>query len=345
MHDMKRTRVLVLMHRDLVPPENVDGMSIDDIAPFKTELDVVSALRKCGYPVRALGVGGELGVIRETIEQWRPRIVFNLLEEFAGEATLDQNVVSYLELVRMPYTGNGPRALMLARDKALAKNILAAHRIPVPAHEVFPVGRAINRPKKLEFPLFVKSLNEEASLGIAQASIVRDDDQLAERVAFIHEKIGTDAIAETYIEGREFYVAVMGNRRLQVFPIWELLFTKAPDEVPRIATAKVKWDRRYQEKVGIVTRQAEDLPPGVAEKIVRMCKRIYRLLGMSGYARIDLRMTPEGKVYVLEANPNPQIALGEDFADSARAGGVSYLQLIQCIVSLGLRRHRQRVNV
>jgi len=337
---MRKIRVLALMDRDLLPPADAAGRQDRQAAPWRTEYDVLTALRALNYPVCPLGVADDLGEIRRAIDDFRPHIVFNLLEEFHGEAIFDQNVVSYLELLRLPYTGNGPRPLMLARDKALAKKIFAYHRIPVPDFMVVPRGKRVRRPGRLKFPLFVKSLLEEASLGIAQASIVDNDEKLAERVAFIHHRIGTDAIVEQYIEGRELYVGVLGNERLTVLPPWELRFTKAAEDVPRIATAKVKWDLDYQRKQGIVSGRARDLPPGVEDQIARLGKRIYRCLGMSGYARIDLRMTPEGRIFVLEANPNPQLAEGEDFAESARAVGIGYNRLIQLILHLGLLRAR-----
>jgi D-alanine-D-alanine ligase len=334
----KKLRVMALVEKSLVPPDSIEGLSPDDIEPFKTEYDVVSTLRKCGHEVQPLGISNDLGVIRQAIEEQKPHVVFNLLEEFAGEAVYDQNVVSYLELLRLPYTGCSPRGLMLARDKGLSKQVMAYHRIRVPECAVFTRGRAIRRPKRLQFPLFIKSLNEEASLGISQASLVEDDDRFVERVKFIHDRVGTDAIAERYIGGRELYVGIMGNHRLEVFPIWELLFTKMPEDGPRFATAKVKWDRKYQEKWGIKSESAKDLPAGTAELIHRVSKRIYRCLGLTGYARIDMRLTAEGELYVLEANPNPQLALGEDFAESAKAAGISYDQLLQRIVNLGLNR-------
>jgi len=339
---MKKLHILAIMHKDLVPPDSIEGLSEEEVAPYKTEYDVTAALHNLGHEVHSLGVGSDLGVLRQAIVEHEPHIIFNLLEEFDGEAVLDQNVVSYLELVRMPYTGCGPRGMILARDKALSKQILAYHRIRAPDFAVFQRGRAIRRPRRLEFPLIVKSVTEEASLGISQASVVEDDDKLKDRVLFIHENIGTDAIAEQYIDGREFYVGVLGNQRLLVLPIWELLFTKMPDDVPRIATARVKWDVKYQEKRGITTAQAKDLPEGAAERIVKMCKRIYRCLGLTGYARIDLRMSAEGKIYVLEANPNPQLAYDEDLAESAHSMGIDYEQLCQRIVNLGLRRGRKR---
>jgi D-alanine-D-alanine ligase len=326
------------MDQDLVPPDDISGLTDEQLEPFKTEYDVVSTLYNIGHEVHPLGVSTDLGVVRQTIEEQKPHIVFNLLEEFSGEAVFDQNVVSYLELLRLPYTGCNPRGMMLARDKALSKQILSYHRIAVPDFAVCPKGRAIKRPKRLKFPLIVKSLIEEASLGISRASIVEDDQHLKERVIFIHEVIGTDAIVEEYIEGREFYIGLLGNHRLHVFPVWELLFTKAGIDIPLLATAKVKWDTKYQKKLGVTTRQADDLPAETIRQMKKLSKRIFRYLGMCGYARMDLRMTPEGKIYVLEANPNPQLAYGEDFAESAHAAGVSYEELIQRIVNLGLRR-------
>jgi D-alanine-D-alanine ligase len=338
---MKKLRILALMDKKLVPPDSIDGLTDEQIAPFRTEFDVVSTLRELGHEVRPLGVSGDLQVIRQGIEESRPHIIFNLLEEFDGEAVYDQNVVSYLEVLHVPYTGCGPRGLMLARDKALCKQVLSYHRVRVPEFTVFPRGRSIRRPRRMKFPLFVKSLNEEASLGISQASLVDDDEKLKERVAFIHDRVGTDAIAERYIHGRELYASVIGNHRLEVFPIWELLFANLPEDAPLIATAKAKWDYKYQEKWGIRSEAAADLSPQLQAEIARLAKRIFRCLGLSGYARIDMRLSPEGHVYVLEANPNPQLALGEDFAESAHAVGVSYEALLQRIINLGLRRSAQ----
>ncbi|MGH7256727.1 MAG: D-alanine--D-alanine ligase family protein, partial [Nitrospirales bacterium] len=191
---MKKLRTLVLMHEDLIPPDTppagVDLASVD----WKTEFDVVTTLRGMGHEVKPLGVRNDLGVIRRAIDDWKPHIAFNLLEEFDGISVYDQNVVSYLELLRIPYTGCNPRGLMLAHDKSLSKKIFSYHRIPIPEFTVFPIGRTVKRPKRLAFPLIVKSASEEASLGISQASIVDDDEKLRERVAFIHNSVGTSAL-------------------------------------------------------------------------------------------------------------------------------------------------------
>ncbi|HEY6085498.1 MAG TPA: D-alanine--D-alanine ligase, partial [Nitrospira sp.] len=255
---MRRLRILVLMHEDLVPPDELAGHDLKTVE-WKTEFDVVSTLRKLGHEVKPLGVKSDLGVIRAAVEEWKPHIAFNLLEEFDGLAVYDQNVVSYLELLRMPYTGCNPRGLMLARDKVLSKKLFSFHRIPFPDFMMVSQGRTVKRPKWLSFPLIVKSVTEEASLGISQASIVQDDEKLKERVAFIHQSVGTGALIERYIEGREFYVGVLGNGHVHVLPVWELKMDKLPDDARRIATERVKWNRKYQDKYGITSGEAKNL--------------------------------------------------------------------------------------
>ena len=333
---MKRLRILVLMHEDLVPPDPLNGQDVAG-AEWKTEYDVVSTLRKLGHDVQPLGVKSDLGVLRSAVEDWKPHIAFNLLEEFDGVAVYDQNVVSYLELLHVPYTGCNPRGLMLARDKALSKKLFSFHRIPFPDFMVVPQGRTAKRPKGLSFPLIVKSVTEEASHGISQASIVQDDVKLKERVEFIHANIGTGALIERYIEGREFYVGVMGNGHVHVLPVWELIMDKLPDDARRIATERVKWSRAYQDKYGIRSEEARNLSEGKAAEIQHLAKRVYRALGLSGYARIDVRMDAAGSVYVLEANPNPQISHDEDFSDSAEKDGYPYKDLLQELLNIGLR--------
>jgi len=334
---MKKLRVLVLMHEDLVPPKSLKGLSDKEILNFQSEYDVLTALEELGHDVRPLGVSSDLGLIRDAIVEWQPHVAFNLLEEFHGITVYDQHVVSYLELMRQPYTGCNPRGLMLAHDKALCKKILAYHRIPTPHFAVYPMKKKVVAPRHLIYPLLVKSLTEEASSGISQASIVHTDDKLKERVEFIHEQLKTDALVEEYIEGRELYVAMMGNERLEMFPIWEMVFSKMPEGVAHIATAKAKWDYEYQERHGISTQQAKGLPEGMEEKIYKLCRRLYKALSLSGYARMDLRLTSGGRIYVLEANPNPNPADGEDFAESAAAVGIGYNDLMQKIMNLGMR--------
>jgi D-alanine-D-alanine ligase len=332
-----RLRVLALVHRHLIPPDTLDEGTDIISAPWRTEYDVISTLRAMGHEVQTLGVHDDLGEIRRVATEWRPHIAFNLLEGFDDIAIFDQNVVSHLELLKLPYTGCNPRGLLLARDKSLSKKLLAYHRIAVPDFEVFRAGRPIRRPKRLPFPLIVKSLTQEASIGISQASVVDTDEKLKERVAFIHESIGTAAIVEQYIEGRELYVGVLGNQTLQSLPVWELFFSNMPPEAKRIATDRVKWSVKYQKKYGIESGAARELPDAICDTIQNVCKRAFRALELSGFARIDLRLDEAGHVWVLEANPNPQIARGEDFAASAEKVGLSYETVLQRIINLGLR--------
>jgi len=333
--DFKKLRILVLVHEDLVPPESMEGHSDKEILEWKAEYDVITTLREMQHEVRPLGVWDDLGKIRKEIDQWSPHVAFNLLEEFHGVAVYDQHVVSYLELLRQPYTGCQPRGLMLSHDKALCKQILSYHRILTPRFVVYPMRTKVRHAPKLRYPLLVKSTIEEASLGISQASMVTSEDKLRDRVAFVHEHLKSDALVEEYIEGRELYVSILGNQRLKTFPIWELEFTKSGDSVPLIATAKVKWDHDYQQKLGVETHQARDLPDGAEAAILKQCVRVYKALFLSGYARVDLRLAPDGRAYVLEANPNPNLSYGEDFAESGEAAGYSYEELLQRIVTLG----------
>lgn len=333
---MKPLKVLVLMHKQLVPPQDTSGIDTQK-ADWKTEHDVVTTLRKIGHEVEPLGVEQDLGVIRSAIDASKPHIVFNMLEAFDNVALFEPNVVSYLELLKIPYTGCNPRGLLLAKDKGLSKKLMAYHRIPMPEFAVFRRGRKVRLPNGLAFPMIVKSLTEESSLGISQASVVEDEQKLRERVAFIHDSIGTDALVEQFIDGRELYVGVMGNQRLRVLPVWEMQFTKMPDDVHRIATGRVKWNAKYQEKYGIQTAELQNGPDGAVERIGHLCKRVYRSLELSGYARIDLRLDKDGKIYVIEANPNPQIAQDEDFAKSAKQAGMPYDSLLQQIITLGLQ--------
>jgi D-alanine-D-alanine ligase len=335
---MKKLRVLVLVHPDLIPPESIKGYTEQQINVWKTEYDVVSTLRAAGHEVRPLGVHDELRPIRDAIDAFKPDAVFTLLEQFQGEAIYDQNVASYLELSRVPYTGCNPRGLMLARGKDLSKTLVHRHRVPVPDFTVFPKRRKVKRPSHLPLPLIVKSVNEDASYGISQASVVDTDEKLIERVTFIHERIGTAAIAEQYIEGREIYVGIVGNDRLLVLPVWELRFENMANSDWLIATEKVKHDPDYQERRGIRHGPAKDLTPELSARIQSMAKRIYRTLDLDGYARIDFRLAADGTPYFLEANPNPEIAESQEFATAAKHVGIEYPDLLQRIVALAIRR-------
>lgn len=331
----KRLRVLVLVHETLVPPDTIDHLTDQEADEFRTEYDVIRTLRALGHEVRPLGIGDSLSDLRAQITDWKPHVCFNLLEEFGGIVTYDQHVVAYLELMRQPYTGCNPRGMMLSRDKVISKQILSYHRIPTPQFALFRRGRRPRIPKRLRYPLFVKSATEDASLGIAQASVVEDEPRLRERIEFIHEQTRSDALVEEFVEGREIYLGVLGNERLVLLPPWELSFGTLGKSAIGIATRKVKWDRAYQKRHGIATDPAKDLPEGVSQQLQRLARRIYRALHMSGYARLDFRLHADATPYVLEANANPNLAAEEDLGRAAAHAGMAYPDLLERIVSLG----------
>lgn len=331
---MKRLRVLVLVHPSLVPPEHAEEAELLK-APWKMEYDVVATLEGMGHAVEVLGVGNELRPIRDTAAGFEPHVVFNLLEGFDDIREMDTNVVAYLELLGFAYTGCNPRGLMLSRDKALSKKLLTYHRIPCPHFAVYPRRRRIHRPKSLRFPLIVKALDQDASAGIAQASVVDGDEELTARVRFVHETLGTAAIAEEYVDGRELYVGVLGNHRLQAFPAWELRMQRLPPTGRLVATEHVKFRDDYQKKYGIEWGPAAELEPAIAERLASVAKRAFRALEINGYARIDFRLDARGEPHVIEANANPDIGYGAELPESAHQAGVPYERLLRRILSLG----------
>ncbi len=334
---MKKLRVLVLVHDVMVPPPGAEELDPEKTWEYQMELDVKVTLTRLGHEVEVLGVGDELRPIRERIEQWRPHIAFNILTDFHGVVAYEAHVVSYLELLKQPYTGCNARGMVLAGDKALSKQILSWHRIPCPGFAVFPQrARKAKLPSRLAFPVIVKAATLHGSAGISQASIVYDDADLQERVEFMHRTVQDDVVVEQFIPGREITVAVLGNERLDVMPVWETWFDKLPAGNEAIATSRIKWDVDYAQKIGYQCGPARDLSPEQGKQIQNIAKRTYRALNMSGYGRVDMRMAEDGKVYVIEANVNPDLTSYEDFAESAERVGLDYGQLLQRILNLGM---------
>ena len=332
----KKLKVLALFNVIGSASLDLDLTAELETEDWKTEANILSALRELGHLTEYLAIYDDLDLLRQKLQSFQPDVIFNLADEFKNNRAFDQNIVSLLEIQGIPFTGCGSTGLTLCKHKGVSKKILGYHRIRVPDFVTIARGRRIARPKRLKFPLLVKPLKEEASYGISQASFVESDEQFKERVQFIHEKYEQEVIAEEYIEGRELYVSILGNHRLQVFPIRELVFQEVPPDEPKIATYKAKWDAEYRKRWGLQNRFAEGLDPAVVRKIEQTCKRIYRLLTIDGYARMDLRLTPDNEVYFIEANPNPALASDEDFAQSALKASLAYPQLIERIVRLGL---------
>lgn len=306
----------------------------------KTEAGVLAALADLGFTTEYLAIYDDFDLLRQKLASFAPDLIFNLADQFKNNRAFDQNIVSFLEMHGIPFTGCGSTGLTLCKHKGISKKILGYHRIHVPDFVVIPRGKRVARPKQLKFPILVKPLKEEASLGISQASFVETDEQLKERTQFIHDNYDNDVIAEEYIEGRELYASILGNHRLQMFPLREMLFKQVPPDEPKIATYRAKWDESYRKRWGLENEFAEEFEPSLARQIEGTCKRIYRLLTIDGYARLDLRLSPDNRVYFIEANPNPILAPDEDFAQSALKINIQYPQLIDRIIRLGLNTVR-----
>lgn len=330
----KRYKVLVLFDTAGTPPANQDFSAELKTDDWAAEAHVIGTLKKLGHEVRTIGIYDEAGMIIDEIKANPPDVVFNLTEHFNAVSAYDRNVAGLLEMMGVPYTGSSPTGLTLCKNKGMAKEILAYHKIHVPNFAIFSPGATIRRPNRLKFPLFIKPLREEASYGISQDSFVESNEALEERVRFIHERMNQEALAEEYIEGRELYVSILGNGRLRVFPYREVIFSEVPEGQPRFSTFKAKWDDAYRKRWGIQNIFAEPLPNGMAQRIAKICRAVYRALRIRGYGRIDLRLTPEGEIVVLEANPNPNLEREDEFAQSAMKAGLSYDRMIQHILNL-----------
>ncbi len=330
-------KILVIVHADLIPPSEIDHTKDNSYEPWITEYDVISTLKKLGHIVEVLGVYSDLSIIRSRVEDFKPRLIFNLLEEFDGNVLFDQHIVSFLELLKLRYTGCGPRGLMLSRDKALAKKILTYHRIPNAKFQVFPQNKKKRISAKLKFPVIVKCLFEDASLGISNASVVNSPEKAYERVKYLHEKFQTEVIVEEFIKGKELYVGIVGNSRLEVLPVLELCFDNVDQPENEVYSEKAKWSKKYREKKGVEVREAK-LDPALLKKVIATAKRSYLRLGISGIARIDMRLSEDGIPYVIEANANPNLAQDDEISKAWQLTGKDYPSLIKKLVSLGLSR-------
>jgi len=327
-------KVLVLfdMGRPATAGETFSPRVLKEEEDKQTEADVLSCLEKLGHQVETLAVFNDVVSIVEKLKEFTPDVVFNLTESFHSNRAHEPNIPALLELMRARYTGARPDGIILCKDKALAKKVLLYHRLRVPHFVISQESRPLKRLRRFVFPAFVKPVSEESSDGIAKASFAKSEEEALERARFIHEKFQCDALIEEYIEGRELYVSVMGNSKLTVFPPREIFFEQMPEDEPKFATFKAKWDDAYRKKWGIKNGPARELPAGLQEKLTRMARKVYRVLKIQGLGRIDVRLTSGGEIVIIEANPNPSLAREEDFAQSAAAAGVDYEQLIQRIL-------------
>lgn len=335
---MDKARIVVLFDTDGDPPGNQDfskALQTSDEAEF----DVARALLERGHVVSLVGIRDRLDPLLGALRNGSADIVFNLTEGFAGRAALDYAIAGLLEMFRVAYTGTPPEGLILTRDKALTKKVLLYHGLRVPNFHAYPRGVFDQRPSDLRFPLIVKPLSEDASIGIAQASVCKDDQGLRERVEFLHSRLGCDVIVEELIVGRELYLGVFGNDPPKPLPPVEMIFENLPLE-SRIATFKAKWSARYRKTKGIRNVAAQDIPKDVLAKLEDVAVRAFKALGLRDYARVDVRLAPDNAVYVLEANPNPFIARDEDLPNAAAQAGIAYADFVESIADAALKRKR-----
>lgn len=329
-------KILLLVDLEAVRPDDPQFEGRTEAARGEMECHVAAAVRGLGHEVVALPFGPDVLQTMQALQAAGADLVFNLTERFEGDRRKDLNVAAVLELLHLPYTGTGPAGLWLCRDKAAGKRILGYHRIRVPRFDEVPVGRH-RPPSRLRFPVIVKPMFEDGSDGISLASMVNTPAELQERVRMIHEGRRQPAICEEYIEGRELYVGVLGNQKRHALPPWELCFGKAAEGGPPIATAKVKWDPAYRKKWDIRYQPAE-LDAATMRRIARFSRRVFELLKLRDYGRVDLRLTPAGEIVFLEANPNPDISRDAELPMAAGQAGMEYPALINHILNLALRR-------
>jgi D-alanine-D-alanine ligase len=329
-------KVLALfdLNRTPKPDEVFTPEILDKEMGKKMEADIIASLQRLGHEVDCLPMYKDVRCLLDRIDQGKPDVVFNMIESFLGYRDGGPSMPALLDLLNVRYTGAGPESLLLCKDKSVAKTLLNYHRIPIAKFVISHKRRPLRSLKRFQFPAFVKPLGEESSDGIALASFTKTEEETLARAKFIHDKFGTDALIEEYIDGRELYVSVLGEHRPTVYPARELCFGKIPDDTPKFATAHAKWNDEYRKRWEIDNKAAENLPEGVTQRLERLARKVYRILKIRGLGRIDFRLRPDGEIVFMEANPNPSLAAGDDFPESAAAAGVSYDAMVQKILDL-----------
>ena len=323
-------KITVLTYLDT---EDENSKEYDAVVP-----QVARALRKSGHRVSILGVYGDVKRLISGLWRRRPDLVFNLMEMFGENVFGDIPVAGVLDLLGLKYTGSGPGELYLSQDKGLTKKLLAFEDILYPRFLIFSRQQAFETGGNLRMPLFVKPLRSDASLGIGGKSLVHDAVQLMERVAFIRKELNDSALAEEYIEGREFFVGVMGNAQPKPLPPVEVDFTGFPEGAPKVLDSKAKWDERSKEYKGTKSVLA-NLPDELRARLQKVAVDAYRALRVRDYGRVDLRLTDTGEIYVLEVNASCYLEKSSEFAMAAEAAGMKYPELIERIVQLALERY------
>jgi len=298
--------------------------------------EVLDALRANGHDAFFRELKDESSLL--ALARVEADLVFNLTEAYAGDDSKEAHVAAFLDLLAVPYTGAGPQALFLAQDKALAKKVFTFHGIRTPNFASSYRGK-IGSMEDLSFPLIVKPGSEDGSVGIDVGSVVKSAKELMERIALVHEHFECPALIEEFIEGREIYVGVLGSDKPEALPPVELDLSKLPEGMPRIAGKEVKWEKGTEAYDVTRAGVAHDLSEDLGRRIRETALAAYVALGLRDYGRIDLRVAPQGEIYVIEANPNPWLAPEAELAMAAAASGRDYPKLIGEIVEQAVSRY------
>lgn len=301
-----------------------------------------ATLERLGHEVARFAVADEVDALVHALQREAPDLVFNLAESFGGKSALEYNVAALLTLLDIHYTGASPAGLLLAGDKVLAKKVLRFHGIQTPEFATLYRG-SVDWADKLTFPVIVKPPLEDASLGITSASVVHDIKDLLDRIDALQTEYQAPVLVEQYIEGREFYAGVLGNVNATALPLIELDFSKFPEGKPRIATFDAKWgidgEGGGEEFAGTQSIFPTDLDPALVERVRDIAIETFHALRLRDYGRIDLRVTPSGEIYVIEANPNCYLERESEFARAARELGLEYDALVAQIIALAMARY------
>jgi D-alanine-D-alanine ligase len=305
---------------------------------------VEAALHRLGHSTKALEVTDNLLELVQEIQSGRENLVFNLCEEFLGCSQLELNVAALLELLQIPFTGSSPLTLGLTQDKGKTKMILTSCGIPTPAYRVWQPQDDL-RIDGLRFPLIVKPMLEDASLGIDNEAFVQDQEALARQIEKIHQTHKQPVLIEEYIDGRELNVSILGTDNLEVLPISEIDFSTLPPGLPKICSYAAKWEEESREYISTVPVCPAPLRPQVEKQVKEISLRAYRIMECRDYARIDIRLSPEDIPYVLEVNANPDISNDAGMPRSAKAAGLEYTELIGRIVDLAWARWKKACSI
>jgi D-alanine-D-alanine ligase len=302
--------------------------------------EIADALTKRGHEISSHCLDGKARSLK-AVAGIECDLVFNLTESYAGDDTKDVNIAAYLDLLGLPYTGSGPSGLLLAQDKAVAKRLFTFHGLGTPHFATMYQGR-LHWSDDIHFPVIVKPKREDGSIGIEFSAVVGSIKELMERIDALHADLDSPVLVEEYIEGRELYVAVLGNETPTALPVVELDLSDLPEGTPRIAGTEVKWERGTDAYKKTKLRIPEDLSEDTVAELQDVAVRAYRALEIRDYGRVDMRLAPDGKIYILEVNPNPWLHTTAEFALAAKQTGRDYPTLIEEILNVAMARYRGR---